>query len=416
MKFDYMINEILDIFDKEDDFSKIEDLKKKLPGLCDNNLACVLEDDTDVFYSNYPNLYRFASYYFCKHNKEYKSYIRPLSKYEFGGKDNSRSSDNKELLKLARYSLYPGNYLLKLKKDNYMYLNIKYKSDTDFYYYSSKLYIIGKKWLKYRDMFNQEWETYKELTEDKDTAYIYNTGKPPVNTIFKSFNEFVYKDKENILDYIDNWYNSIPQYHKFGMIPKLSILLYGEPGTGKSTFAKAVAKRFNINSITILSQNDFNITEKNNSNRSYGRATVFLIDDIDCISYSRENMSNEDKLQNSMLLSNLLAFLDNPPSFNITAKDGLQYLCSIVIATTNYYDKLDEAVKRYGRFDKKIKMDKLDKIEAEEMCNLYKLSLEDLSYNYKDIRDFINSKNGRISPAYLQSICLENIDNELKNN
>ena len=80
---------------------------------------------------------------------------------------------------------------------------------------------------------------------------------------------------------------------------------------------------------------------------------------------------------------------------------------SIVIATTNYYDKLDEAVKRYGRFDLKLEMNDFNKEQAEEMCSLYDLKLSDLVNNSDDI-------NFTISPSYLQALCLENIDKALK--
>ena len=106
-------------------------------------------------------------------------------------------------------------------------------------------------------------------------------------------------------------------------------------------------------------------------------------------------------------MSTLLSFLDNPPTFYYKTKDGLSYPISIVIATTNYYDKLDEAVKRYGRFDLKIEMNEFNKYQAIEMCNLYDLKLYDLVDNS-------NEKDFTISPSYLQALCLENIDKSLK--
>ena len=91
------------------------------------------------------------------------------------------------------------------------------------------------------------------------------------------------------------------------------------------------------------------------------------------------------------------------------AKDGVNYPISIVIATTNYYDKLDPAVKRYGRFDLTIKMDNFNKDEAQEMCDIYGLELNKVVKNS-------NSNKFSISPAKLQALCLKNIDNKLKGN
>ena len=132
---------------------------------------------------------------------------------------------------------------------------------------------------------------------------------------------------------------------------------------------------------------------------------MFSIDDIDCICKSREIDNNKD---NNSQLSKLLAFLDNPPVFEFKASDGIYYPVSVVVASTNYYDKLDDAVKRYGRFDLKIEMDEFGKKEAEEMCKIYDLKLSDVVSDYNK-KDFV------ISPSKLQALCLENIDKQMKN-
>ena len=52
-------------------------------------------------------------------------------------------------------------------------------------------------------------------------------------------------------------------------------------------------------------------------------------------------------------------------------------------------------------------MDEFNKKEAEEMCALYDLKLSDV-YDKPITKDF------KISPSYLQALCLENIDNSFK--
>ena len=131
-----------------------------------------------------------------------------------------------------------------------------------------------------------------------------------------------------------------------------------------------------------------------------------MIDDIDCVCKSREESEDKENLE---VLSNLLSFLDNPGTFFYKAKDGLYYPISIVVASTNYYDRLDDAVKRYGRFDLKIEMKDFGIDEAKEMCAVYDLTLEDVLPNKVE-----NKKDFTISPAHLQALCLENIDKGLK--
>ena len=108
------------------------------------------------------------------------------------------------------------------------------------------------------------------------------------------------------------------------------------------------------------------------------------------------------------MLQKLLAFLDNPPSYNYKIDDGDNYPVSVVVATTNYYNRLDAAVKRYGRFDLQIELKDFNRKEAEEMCKLYDLKLEDV------ISKGINKPDFSISPAKLQAKCLEKIDTTLK--
>ena len=111
--------------------------------------------------------------------------------------------------------------------------------------------------------------------------------------------------------------------------------------------------------------------------------------------------------EDSWKLKEALNFLDTPPSGYIEAKDGKKYPVSIVVATTNHYDTLDPALKRYGRFDLQIELKDFDREDAEEMCSLYDLTLSDV------IKEPI-PKNFTIQPAKLQALCLQNIDDTMK--
>ena len=154
-----------------------------------------------------------------------------------------------------------------------------------------------------------------------------------------------------------------------------------------------------------MSSEDYNVIEF-----EFGKFIEHIydaIDEIDCICKTRTDDSKD--ADNDKILSKLLAFLDNPPTFYFKAKDGLYYPVSIIVATTNYIDKVDPAVKRAGRFDLPIEMVDFDVNDAKKFCALYDLKLGDV------VNDVID-ENFTISPARLQASCMENIDKSFKAN
>lgn len=384
-------------------------LIKNLPLLVDNNVACKI-----VF--SYENLYGcpFRYYYVCKfmqkYNKNIKSHRRVISPHMYGGSESVMARDNKELVKLSKYALNNGVYFAKIDDTHYAVLDVS-SSNEDEFNLTSTLHIIGKKWKKIKDKIMKKIDEYSTLRKSQDDDSIcYSDRRPPTRAIFKPFDQIIFKGKEDILHYIDNWVENIPTYYeKYNMISKLSIILYGEPGTGKSTFCKALAKYLGLNRIMSISPDYFNRGDNDRCNDrrqlSYDYVSIiYSLDDIDCVCKSREI---DDSKNNAEVLANLLEFLDNPPTMYFKARDGVRYPVSIVVATTNYYDKLDSAVTRYGRFDLKIEMPNFTKTEAQEMCDIYDLKLEDI------VSDS-NKKDFTISPAKLQALCLENIDKSLK--
>lgn len=391
--------------------SNLDKVMKGLPAVLDNNLGCKLSYQQ---YGGYCGCveYRIACKLMLKYNDKLKDYKRKPDSYEFGDENTVYAKHSKELVDLTTHLLEYGIYFAQINRNNYAVLNIR-KDTEEGYMVKTDLYFVGTKWRKYKKKFDAEVAYYKEFVKtDTSDMIAYSDGRPSVEVIFKPFDQVVMKDKDKLISYIDTWVENIPVYYDtYNMTPKLSILLHGEPGTGKSTVAKAVAKHLGIGTVRSISPDYFQSgdDDRGSRGRGYRQNTfygdmIFSIDDIDCICKSRED---SDSAENNQILSSLLSFLDNPPTFNFKAKNGVRYPVSIVIATTNYYDKLDPAVKRYGRFDLKIEMKEFDKSQAEEMCAIYDLRLEDV------VPDS-NKKGFKISPSYLQSLCTSKIDNSLK--
>jgi len=134
------------------------------------------------------------------------------------------------------------------------------------------------------------------------------------------------------------------------------ILLFGDPGNGKTLVAKAIANEVKAHFIPISGpellskwhgQSEENLRNVFKVARDLQPSIIFF-DEIDSIGQSR---SNEDFLRlDSKFVNQLLSLMDGMESFeNVT-----------VLASTNRPELLDEALLRPGRFDFKIEIKKPD--------------------------------------------------------
>jgi len=143
-------------------------------------------------------------------------------------------------------------------------------------------------------------------------------------------------------------------FDHLGVRPYRGILLWGDPGNGKTLIAKAIAHEVNAHFIPVsgpdILNKDFGQSEQNlreifEEARQYQPAVIF-IDEIDSIAQTR--LSGESSKWYATLVNQLLALMDGIKEFgNVT-----------VLASTNRPDLLDAALLRPGRFDYKLEIKK----------------------------------------------------------
>lgn len=156
---------------------------------------------------------------------------------------------------------------------------------------------------------------------------------------------------DDIKQYITILKNS-SEMSKNGVKPPKGILFTGEPGTGKTLMAKAMAGEAGVPFIYLNTSNVIEIFVGQGSKsirscfkkaRELAPCIVFL-DEIDAIGCKRDGTrgTSEDN-------QTLLALLQELDGFK--PKDGV-----LVIAATNCPERLDPAIKRAGRFDREIRI------------------------------------------------------------
>jgi hypothetical protein len=153
----------------------------------------------------------------------------------------------------------------------------------------------------------------------------------------------------NLVDEIETFQAAEQTYLDLGIPHRRGYLFYGPPGTGKSSLALALASHFQTDMYVL----DFRqISNKSVLTRLFNRpkaGSIIFLEDIDCLFDNETEAGGTRDLDFKIRfsLSDLLNVMDG-----CLANPGL-----ILIMTTNFVDKLDDALIRTGRIDKKIKLD-----------------------------------------------------------
>jgi len=174
--------------------------------------------------------------------------------------------------------------------------------------------------------------------------------------------------KESVNDIVD-FLKDPEKYSKYGARMPKGIILYGEPGTGKTLLAKAVAGEANV-PFYAMSGSDFvqvyvgvgasRIRQLFKKARANGKAVIF-IDEIDAIGKKRDNSKSGGSDERDQTLNALLTEMSG---FN--EKEGI-----VVMAATNRLDMLDSALLRPGRFDRHVEITLPDIAAREKILALH---------------------------------------------
>ncbi|CAK0786015.1 hypothetical protein CVIRNUC_009228 [Coccomyxa viridis] len=163
------------------------------------------------------------------------------------------------------------------------------------------------------------------------------------------------------------------RFTKLGARAPSGVLLVGPPGTGKTLLAKAVAGEADVPFFSIsasefvelyVGMGAMRVRELFASARKEAPAIVF-IDEIDAVAKGRDSrlrsVGNDEREQT---LNQLLTELDGFES----EKDAGPVIC---IAATNRPDVLDSALLRPGRFDRRVSVERPDRMGREQILRVH---------------------------------------------
>ena len=235
-----------------------------------------------------------------------------------------------------------------------------------------------------KEYIKEKHESQKKSTNDTIRIYYYQKEfwtmlsklpKRPIETLYLKEGE-----KENLLSMVDKFFAKETRdlYLSFGMPYKHIVMLYGVPGSGKTSTISAIASYFDCDIYTIpISKEltDYGLIDAfSYVNEKEDRKRIIVLEDIDCIFDTTRKEGDE---HNMITLQSLLNCLDGH-----TCVEG-----TLLFMTANNPEKMDYAMVRSCRIDYKLELGYADEYQTK---NIFETFLPNQTNHFKQFYKKIN--------------------------
>jgi cell division protease FtsH len=200
----------------------------------------------------------------------------------------------------------------------------------------------------------------------KSKARVYDQGKTGISFADVAGIDEAKQELQEIVDFLKNG----DKYRRIGAKMPKGVLLVGPPGTGKTLLAKAIAGEAGVPFFSLSGSEFVELYVGVGASRvrdlfqqaKRQAPCIIFIDELDAIGKSRNsNPSMGGNDEREQTLNQLLTEMDG-----FDGNDGV-----ILIGATNRPEILDAALRRPGRFDRQVVVDRPDKIGRDQILRVH---------------------------------------------
>lgn len=249
------------------------------------------------------------------------------------------------------------------------YPAIEYIEPSNFWDYALNIAIIVIPVLAIFFLFNSMMRQAQSMNNQsmgfgKAKAKLYGPDKKKVLFSDVAGNEAAKQDLAEVVDFL----KEPKKYEKLGAKIPRGVLLAGDPGTGKTLMARAVAGEASVPFFSISGSEFAEMFVGVGASRVrdlFAKAkknapSIIFIDEIDAVAHKRDARGGAGR-EDEQTLNQILVEMDG-----FDNDSGV-----IVIAATNRVDMLDKALLRPGRFDRHVNVTLPERKDRLEILNVH---------------------------------------------